>query len=38
MNCSSVAQSGLFATPCTIAHLGFPVLHYLPEFDQTHVQ
>ena len=24
-------------TPWTAAHLGFPVLHYLPEFEQSHV-
>ena len=27
----------LSVTPRTIAHQGFPVLHYFPEFAQTHV-
>ena len=27
----------LFATPMDCSTLGFPVLHYLPEFAQTHV-
>ena len=37
-DCCSVAQSvWLFGTPWLHARLGFPVLHYLPEFAQTHV-
>ena len=27
----------LFATPCTAAHQGFPILHHLSELAQTHV-
>ena len=29
--------SQLFVTPWTVAHPGFPVLHYLPVFAQSHV-
>ena len=38
MGCCSVAQScpTLF-NPMDCSMLGFPVLHYLPEFSQTHV-
>ena len=28
----------LFVTPWTAAHQAPPVLHYLPEFAQTHVR
>ena len=35
--CCSVAQSYLTVTPRTAAQPGFPVLHHLPEFAQTHV-
>ena len=35
----SLSRVWLFATSCTAAHrTGFPVLHYLPEFAQTHVR
>ena len=36
--CSSVTQSGLtLCNPMNCSTPGFPVLHYLPEFAQTHV-
>ena len=35
--CSVTAMSWLFAIPLTSSTLGFPVRHYLPEFDQIHV-
>ena len=33
----SLSRVGLFATPRTAITPGFPVLHYVPEFAQTHV-
>ena len=33
----SLSHVQLFATPWTVATPGFPVLHHLPEFAQTHV-
>ena len=33
----SLSHVPLFATPRTCSTSGFPVLHYLPEFAQTHV-
>ena len=33
----SLSRVQLFVTPWTVALQGFPVLHCLPEFDQTHV-
>ena len=35
--CCSVTKSCPTATPWTATCQGFPVLHYLPEFAQTHV-
>ena len=34
----SLSRVQLFATQWTAAHQAFPVLHYLPEFAQTHVR
>ena len=33
----SLSGIRLFVTPWTAARQSFPVLHYLPEFAQTHV-
>ena len=33
----SLSHILLFATPWTCSTPGFPVLHYLPEFGQTHI-
>ena len=34
----SLSRIRLFVTPVDCSTPGFPVLHYLPEFIQTHVQ